>query len=477
MRVVLEDAGNGRPRPWLPGLVGALAVAAALALPAGASAAKFSLTVHKVGKGTVQCEVAGSGTVGACAASYVEGTELVLYATPSEGLAFLGWTDEHCEFYEAEACELTIEEATVVTAEFGLPPEYPLIVEIEGLGSGMVECEVVGSGSSAPCAAKYPEGTELTLYATPASGSLFLGWTDGRCSFYGAEPCEELRFEEEEITVAAEFGLIPKYPLTVAMEGTGKGTVKCEVVGSGSSGPCAAAYQEGTKLRLFAFADPGSEFEGWAGECDVVVGNKCEVEVSEAKTVTAIFVAKPLVSFTVIKAGSGAGTVTCDGGACAPSYSEGKKVALAATPAADSSFAGWSGGGCSGTGTCTVTIAAGLTVTATFNANPSPTPELPGTAKAGRSAKVRGRNAALKLTCSGGPCKGTLKLTAKIRQGRKSKRMTIGSASFNLAAGAVKTLTVRLSAAAKKALVRAGTLKAALSGTGVAGSTVKLKLG
>src|SRR5262249_26510622 len=40
---------------------------------------------------------------------------------------------------------------------------------------------------------------------------------------------------------------------------------------------------------------------------------------------------------------------------------------LTATPATGSAFAGWSGGGCTGTGTCTVTPTATTTVTATFN--------------------------------------------------------------------------------------------------------------
>jgi hypothetical protein len=43
-----------------------------------------------------------------------------------------------------------------------------------------------------------------------------------------------------------------------------------------------------------------------------------------------------------------------------------------------SSFAGWSGEGCSGTGTCVVTIEADTVVTATFNANPPPPPSPPG---------------------------------------------------------------------------------------------------
>ena len=42
-------------------------------------------------------------------------------------------------------------------------------------------------------------------------------------------------------------------------------------------------------------------------------------------------------------------------------------VTLTATPAAGSTFAGWSGAGCSGTGACTVTMSSDQAVTATFN--------------------------------------------------------------------------------------------------------------
>jgi hypothetical protein len=474
----LGTGGRGRSYCGLLALAAVLAAAFVLALPAGASAAtKYALTVHKAGtgKGTVKCEVVGSGTAGTCASSYLEGTELVLYATPEVGFVFRGWTDEHCEFYEAEPCELTLEEATTVVAEFILPPKYPLTVQIEGSGTGTVKCEVVGSGTAGACAAEYQEGTELNLYATPGVGSRFVEWTDGYCSFYGAEPCEELRFEGEGVTVAAEFALIPKYPLMIEPEGSGTGTIKCEVVGSGSSGPCAAEYAEGDTVRLVAAADPGSEFVEWTGECDVAAGSKCEVEMTEEKIVSPVFAALPGVPFTVVKAGAGSGTVTCNGGPCASSYSEGQKVTLVATADPGSTFAGWSGGGCSGTGACTVAVKAGMTVTATFDANPTPPP--PGIAKAGRSAKVKGRNALLKLTCSGGPCRGTLKLIAKIKQGGKARRTAIGKASFSLASGASKTVAVKISAAAKRELVRDGTLKATLSGSGIAAAKIKLKRG
>jgi hypothetical protein len=82
-----------------------------------------------------------------------------------------------------------------------------------------------------------------------------------------------------------------------------------------------------------------------------------------------------LPTLTVIKAGNGIGTVTdgsrrfginC-GSACSDSYLSGTSVILTASPASGSTFAGWSGGGCSGTGSCALTITANTSITATFN--------------------------------------------------------------------------------------------------------------
>jgi hypothetical protein len=71
----------------------------------------------------------------------------------------------------------------------------------------------------------------------------------------------------------------------------------------------------------------------------------------------------------VALAGSGAGSVSGAGiacpGVCSGSYGASSSVSLTATPAAGSTFAGWSGA-CSGTGTCQVTMTADRAVTATF---------------------------------------------------------------------------------------------------------------
>jgi hypothetical protein len=78
-------------------------------------------------------------------------------------------------------------------------------------------------------------------------------------------------------------------------------------------------------------------------------------------------------ALSVSKTGTGSGTVSSTdgnincGSTCSFTYSSGTTVTLNATPASGSTFAGWSGGGCSGTGSCTVTMSSNQSVTATFN--------------------------------------------------------------------------------------------------------------
>jgi Putative Ig domain/Divergent InlB B-repeat domain len=85
----------------------------------------------------------------------------------------------------------------------------------------------------------------------------------------------------------------------------------------------------------------------------------------------------------VTKNGAGSGTVTSSpsgiscGTTCSRSFSGGTTVTLSAVPASGSVFAGWSGGGCTGTGSCTVPINNNVTITAAFNTSAPPPPPPP----------------------------------------------------------------------------------------------------
>lgn len=80
----------------------------------------------------------------------------------------------------------------------------------------------------------------------------------------------------------------------------------------------------------------------------------------------------PPVPLTVTLAGVGVGAVSSDpagiacGADCTEDFAAGTTVTLTAAAGTGSVFAGWTGGGCTGTGPCVVSLGGATTVTATF---------------------------------------------------------------------------------------------------------------
>lgn len=124
----------------------------------------------------------------------------------------------------------------------------------------------------------------------------------------------------------------------------------------------------------------------------------------------------PKRTLTVTRAGNGSGSVTGPGvtcpADCSQSYEHGADVTLKATPAASSTFSGWSGA-CSGKGGCEVTMSAARTVTATFAKKPAP----PGTKI--KKLEVEGRGATVKFKAVGG--KSPVKFQCKLDGAKKFK--------------------------------------------------------
>lgn len=164
----------------------------------------------------------------------------------------------------------------------------------------------------------------------------------------------------------------PTAKLTLQTAGNGSGTISTSTLTCGSAAPCAHDLPQGTSVTLTATAGSGSTFTGWSGGGCTGTSATCTVTLSANTTVTATFTlsAGPPETLTVSKAGSGSGTVSGSGIACgntcSSSLPSGSTVTLSASPATGSIFAGWGGGGCSGTTSCTFTITTGTTVTATF---------------------------------------------------------------------------------------------------------------
>src|SRR2546428_8167829 len=144
----------------------------------------FTLTVNKAGtgSGTVTSTAAGITCGASCSASYASGTAVTLTATPAAGSVFTGWSGGGCT--GTGSCSVTVTAATTVTATF--TPTFTLTVTNAGTGSGTVTSTPGGVRGGARGVAGYARGTAVTLTATPATGSVFSGWSGGGCTGAGA---------------------------------------------------------------------------------------------------------------------------------------------------------------------------------------------------------------------------------------------------------------------------------------------------
>ncbi|TLY24508.1 MAG: hypothetical protein E6K64_06525 [Nitrospirae bacterium] len=146
-------------------------------------------------------------------------------------------------------------------------------------GDGGIDC-------GATCSASYESGMEVTLTATPASGSIFTGWSGG-CS--GTGTCTVTM--NSDTVVTATFDL-QTFTLSVNKTGIGSGTVTSGDGGIDCGPTCAASYTSGTVVTLTATPAFGSIFTHWRG-CDMVSHRTCTVTMSAARSVTARFLGIP----------------------------------------------------------------------------------------------------------------------------------------------------------------------------------------
>lgn len=242
-----------------------------------------------------------------------------------------------------------------------------LTVSTAGSGTGTVTSNPAGLNCGTTCTLTVTSGTVVTLTASPASGNTLANW-GGACPA-GSATCAVTVSSNQ--TVTATFDISSANPsLNFTFTGTGAGSITC------NGGVCSATYPWGASVTVSGIANVNSSFVGWSGAgCSGTVD--CTIVLWADTQLTASFNLLPVTAqLSVSTTGNGAGTVTsvpaginC-GATCSSNYPGGTVVTLNASAAAGSTFAGWSGGGCTGTGTCDVTLNADMTVTATFNTVP-----------------------------------------------------------------------------------------------------------
>jgi uncharacterized repeat protein (TIGR02543 family) len=329
------------------------------------SAQTHQLTVSVSGGGSVKGPDINCPP--SCTANLPHNSTEVLTATPSEGFAFTGWSGA-CSG-NVPTCNVTMDADKSVGATFAAAPKLSVTVNGNGNvrdGSGAINCG--NNGNS--CSSSFAQGVTVTLTATPAIGSTFIGWS-GACGGT-ALSCTVVMSEAKSVTATFSGGTVA---LTVSVSGLGRvsgGGINC---GNGAS-TCSADQTPNASVTLITTPAAGATFAGWGGAC-TGTSPSCTVSMTSAKSASATFTGgTSTVQLNVSVTGKGTvsgGGIRCGAGgsACTVSVPANSSVLLTASPAKGAKFKGWAGA-CTGTKTtCTVTVDAAKTVGATFTGGSS----------------------------------------------------------------------------------------------------------
>ena len=390
----------------------------------------LALVRSGTGTGVVASNPAGISCGSTCSASFLRGTSVTLTGTPATGSDFSGWTgcDSVSSSGPASTCTVAITSARSVSAAFTLKSftveasvpgghgsvspgtrtvnyggsasllitpdagyhissitdngvskpvtnpyvitnvasshtvvvafslRYTLSVRKGSNGSGTITSSPDGINCGSICTADYILGSVVTLTATPDASSRFAGWSGAGCS--NAETC---KVTMNGTTSAAVFFPLKQFAVAASVSGGGTALPSTLNVDYGSTATITITPNAG--YHIASITDNGVSRP--------ITNPYVITNVTAPHTVAATF--GSLYVLGTARYGTGSGTITstpaginCGTGACATNFTQGSVVTLTATPDGNSTFTGWSGGGCSGTGICTVTMNSATRVPATF---------------------------------------------------------------------------------------------------------------
>jgi hypothetical protein len=159
--------------------------------------ANLTVTRSGSGSGSVSSVPGGINCGSACESAFQLGRLITLEAAPDPGSAVVEWTG--CDSVAGNNCHISFNAARTVGVVFARVP-HSLTIDRSGTGGGSVSCD------GGACSGSYPDGTTVTLSATPDSASSFTGWSGGGCS--GTGSCTVTITADTAVT--AGFGLNSK---------------------------------------------------------------------------------------------------------------------------------------------------------------------------------------------------------------------------------------------------------------------------
>lgn len=163
----------------------------------------LSVTKSGEGSGTITSDIGGIDCGAVCSTTVDDESQVTLHAVAEPGSVFEGWSGAGVDCVGIGPCTVTVSGDTIVGATFRQAPKS-LVVSLDGTGTGRVTSSPAGIDCGTVCSSVFPHGDLVVLTATPATGSVFSGWT-GACD--GAGDCVVTMDSDQ--TVSAVFDAPP----------------------------------------------------------------------------------------------------------------------------------------------------------------------------------------------------------------------------------------------------------------------------
>ncbi|MCB9746769.1 MAG: hypothetical protein H6740_29620 [Alphaproteobacteria bacterium] len=270
----------------------------------GPGSRTLSVALRGEGLGRVRSNPEGLDCPGTCEAAFPLGSTVTVTASAAEGAVFVGWSEPSCR---GLACEVSLDDDRTLEATFARL-SWTLTITKTGDGAGRVSSQPAGIDCGPTCEASFVHATEVTLSATPDSGSEFAGWS-GACSGMGACVVAMTRAHD----VSAQFSR-ERRTLAVSLGGPGLGVVVSSPSGIDCGVSCSADFVLGAQVALTAEPQRNYRFAGWSGACQGTAAS-CTVAMDQSRTVTALFEFQPqlVAGFWHVCATNAQGDLRCWG--------------------------------------------------------------------------------------------------------------------------------------------------------------------
>lgn len=271
--------------------------------------------VFTANPGTVTIQTSANPPTGGTTSgggSYQSGSSVTVTATPSAGFQFTEWTEGGTQVSTNASYTFNATADRVLVASFGAIPRV-VTATASPTGSGTVS----GAGT-------YPDGSTVTLSATPAANFQFVNWTEGG-NVASTTPTYTFVVHADRDLIANFTGQSCTPSVVVTPPGGGT------VTGAGT-------YPAGTTVTLTATPNAGYAWGDWSvGGSVVSTSPSYTFACNGNPVVTARFI--PLRTIAVSATPPAGGTVSGGG-----DYPDGASATVSATPSPGYSFVNWTEG-------------------------------------------------------------------------------------------------------------------------------------